>query len=342
MLSSMGPSPSTNISVTVPDPELSKIWERFSRRFSKVDNRIPAQKNANAKVLDCKSGRRLTSHSDATEDLVHSVMLSPCNDVCQHSDEGIDDAYRLAIRPDGLVEILPPARDTPNRAVEAFALKSEPAPTSQHRRWPMPTQICENCSKYDFSVPYRGIFPSKEELHEYEELSLALAAIERLNFSDQFFHKNYPELQKSAKTCAACQVFLSALPKPDTFKSDDSQRIVLRIETHDDKFERSLWYIEVGFPSIDSRHPGLQVTRYGIVDVIAAHGRFPAASIFRPTCPLYQSSAMYSSFVATVFLITDPIFQTRKQRAGHSVLWAVRYSLQTAPIKLGDGSKTAN
>lgn len=252
---------------------------------------ILAEGDATTKVQDYKSDSRLISYSHDTGDIIDNVMLSLCTDACQHGEEEIEDVCRLVIRPERLVEVLPPARDKANRAVEVFALDSEPTPANQRSAWPPPTQVCVDCSKYDFSILYPGIFTSKEELNEYEEMYLVLAAIEKPDSSDQRFHKNYPELQESAKTCAACMVFLSALPGPDTFKSDDSRPIILRAEAKDDKgAERSLWYIDVGFPAVDDRHPGRQVTRYGKVDVVAAHGGWTSSVSVFPLFPLLSLS----------------------------------------------------
>ncbi|KAJ3454225.1 hypothetical protein MRS44_018119 [Fusarium solani] len=108
---------------------------------------------------------------------------------------------------------------------------------------------------------------------EIGEINLALAAIERPKDGHQVFHKTFPELQKSAICCAACAVILAALPDPKDFVPDSGRPLLLRPDSRDDaKSNRAVRHIEVGFPELDSFHPGVKVTRFGIVDVVCEHG----------------------------------------------------------------------
>ena len=251
-----------------PMPEITSVWQRFSHRFGQVDNRIFQHGDTTTKFEDTD---RTIDYSYETGDIVTSIQLQECTDECNHGD--LDpDVSRLVSRPDGFMEIIPPAKDKPHQEIEVFALDSVPIPTSERNSWPNPTQLCNDCSNFDFSVLYPGIITLRENRSEWTDISAALAAIDKPS-AILPFHKSFLELQESAKTCASCTVFLSALPDPDSFISDDSRPTVLRVPVKGGKgFERSFWYLDIGFPAIDSRHPECRVTRYGKVDVIAANG----------------------------------------------------------------------
>lgn len=246
------------------------IWDRFSHRFDKVSNYVFAHGDTTTNFHGGEKDPRFVSFSG---DVVNAFTLSPCTDACHHDDEEFEDRYRVVIRPDGLVEGFRPKTNKESQAVQVFALDSEPPSASQRTAWPPPSQVCEDCSEYDLGVLYPGIITSNKDLDEQEEVSIAFAAIEKPNSSDQAFHKTYPEVQESAKTCACCAVLLSALPQSNNFISDEVRPIVLRSDAKDrGEFDRSLWCIDVGFPSVDARHPGRQVTRYGGLDIVAAPG----------------------------------------------------------------------
>ena len=250
-------------------PDVAAVWERFSNSFNSVHTWIFAEGDTTGTF---KENDRTTYYSHDTRDIINNVELRPCTDACQHGSDWPEDASCLVTRPDGLLEILPPTKDGPRGEVEVCAPDATSPPASERGIWPQPTEVCDDCSKYAFSILYRGVIASKEDQVEWGDFYLALAAVETSDSSGQPFHRNFPGLQESSRSCAACRVFLSALPDPDSFNSDDSRPIVLRVRSKDDGFERSLSSFDVGFPAIDSRHPDRRVTRYGKVDVIAAHG----------------------------------------------------------------------
>lgn len=282
-----------------PDRGITGVWKRFGHRFNNLDSRIFQHGDTTTKFDDVD---RMLTYSHETGDIAPSMLMRECTDECQHGD--IDpDVFRTRVRPDGLVEIIPPANKTDGE-IEIYAMDAVQIPASQRASWPPSTQICNACSDFDFSVLYPGVVTLKENQDEWSRMRAALAAVDKHDSAILPFHKNFAELQESGKSCASCSVFLSALPDPDTFTSDNDRPIGLRVQGKSDyEFARSFSYLDVGFPAVDHRHPECKVTRYGQVDVIAAFGESSAepelsscSSSIILTFPLCHSSHHLSLF----------------------------------------------
>lgn len=159
-----------------------------------MSNYVFAHGDTTTKFHSGKKDPRFVSFSHDTGDVVNAFTLFPCTDACKHDGEELEDRYRVIIRPDGLVEGFHPKTHKESQTVEVFVLDPEPPSASQRTAWPPPSQICAECSEYDFGVLYPGIITSNKDLDEQEEVSIAFAAIEKPNSLDQAFHKTYPEL----------------------------------------------------------------------------------------------------------------------------------------------------
>jgi hypothetical protein len=253
---------------------LLNVWERFSHQFDNMQSVVYAGNDSSSRFTDKPDTGRLITFGEG--DIVTAVDLHPCTDACQHDTGWPTDTEpsRLVLRPDGLVEILLATKANTDalKEVEVCSIYQPTPSLSDRKNWPNPTSICDDCSKFDFNGLHPGIISYKES-HEWNSVILALAAIQKPKSAGQPFHKTFKELEQSSNGCAACKVFLSALPDPRTFTSDETRPIILRASARDPKGEKALSYLDVGFPASDTRHPDCRVTRYGKVDLIAAHGK---------------------------------------------------------------------
>ena len=281
-------------------PTVTQLWKRFGHGKSKM----------HTSVFDMDDTTSPAKHGPQTVvaaagDLVDDIILTPCTADCQHHlDEGFpENTEFLAIRPDGRVEIIRRGKGggADTTTVEVFSVKTGTELTLEMlASLPDPTQLCEECEMFNFSFLSDGILSSNEDTDEIGIAALAWAALELPKDRRQDFHKTFVELQDSAQRCAACAVVLAALPDPEGFVADDERPIILRpdAKSSDGMDSRSVRTVEAGFPELDPFHPGAEVTRFGIIDVICDYGASGGfLSFLSPSSPIISCNILTVRFL---------------------------------------------
>ena len=266
-------------------PSVMALYNRFPDQFKSFN--ILAKSDTTSSWAGHDTARIKSGEGDVATDFT----LAPCTDACQHGDDWPQGATRVCVRPDGMVEMILPLEEPGGsiREVQVYAVEPHVPSAIERIGWPDPSSICADCADYEFGVLYPGVVAANGERGEWEDVWLALQALQKDNQTSQLFHKTFAQLQQSAADCAACRVFLSTLPGPESFTSDESRPALLRARVKEEAGERVLWYLEVGFPALDPRHPHDQVTRFGMVEIMTPHSEYLLSS---PLLTFWTSRAL--------------------------------------------------